>query len=170
MLGTLESDHATLRCSIFCSSFWQSSCFLTFLECDLLPSCSVLATVCSLKIMMPSGDTDCLPMFTSVFFGPEPRLPCAFSCLWMVTCLCFSVCPWGNSLLRASAQQAERESSAAVGRTSCQQELYAQSVTAVCSVSSAKQFNQGNTWRGMCCVWVWYWCLNPGVVVGGTGC
>lgn len=31
-----------------------------------------------------------------------------------------------------------------MGRTSCQQELYAQSVAAVCSVSSSKQFNKGN--------------------------
>lgn len=53
-------------------------------------------------------------------------------------------------MLRASAPQAEGESSAAVGRTSCQQELCAQSVATVFSVSSAKQCNQGNAWHVLC--------------------
>lgn len=37
-----------------------------------------------------------------------------------------------------------------MGRTSWQQELYAQSDAAVCSVSSAKQFNEGNACHVLC--------------------
>lgn len=58
-------------------------------------------------------------------------------------CLCFTVCPWGNKLPRASAQQAKRESSAAVGRASCQQKLYAQSVSIVFTIPYSKQSDKG---------------------------
>lgn len=73
-----------------------------------------------------------------------------FPSLLIAPCLCFSVCPWGNKLLRASAPQAERESSAAVGGPCGQQELYTPSVTAVFSVSSSKQFHKGNACHVLC--------------------
>lgn len=78
--------------------------------------------------------------------------------LLLLLCLCFTVCPWGNKLPRASAQQAKRESSAAVGRTSCQQKLYAQSVSAVFSVSYSKQSDKGNA-SNVCALKQLLWCM-----------
>lgn len=78
--------------------------------------------------------------------------------LLILMCLCFTVCPWGNKLPRASAQQAKRESSAAVGRASCQQKLYAQSVSVVFSISYSKQSDKGNA-PCVCAFkqFVWWW-------------
>lgn len=110
------------------------------------------------------GALHCVWLGNNNAFGPRLTLQCLFPWSWgqsfvcrvlfpsllIVTCLCFTVCPWGNKLLRASAPQAERESSAAVGGPGGQQELYAPGVAAVFSVSSAKQCNKGNACHVLC--------------------
>lgn len=97
----------------------------------------------------------------SVFHGRSKLLFCLLflHTLVIFMCLCFTVCPWGNKLPRASAQQAKRESSAAVGRTSCQQKLYAQSVSIVFTIPYSKQSDKGKALTVfalklfLCCVW-----------------
>lgn len=78
--------------------------------------------------------------------------------LLLLMCLCFTVCPWGSKLPRASAQQVKRESSAAVGGASCQQKLYAQSVSVVFSISYAKQSDKGNA-PSVCAFKQFMWCM-----------
>lgn len=112
--------------------------------------CLTVHTVCSLEIITPQGTPVAHQCWFPCPSGQSFVGDVLFPSFLIVTCLCFSVCPWGNKLLPASAPQAKRESSAAVGRTSCQQELCAQSVAAVCSVSSAKQSNKGNARHVLC--------------------
>ena len=146
---TLELGHAVWRCSVPLPDFWRILCLLAFLG-GVICFRPVVCPVCSLEIVKLSGRTNCTPCLFPRSLGQSSVRGVLSPSLLIVTCLCFSVCPWGNKLLRASAQQAKRESSAAVGRTSCQQELYAQSVAAVFSVSSSKQSNKGNACHVLC--------------------
>lgn len=115
-------------CSIrFCiSTFLMTCCFIA-----VAVWCAFLSKLAICRFYLSWG------LHASLF-------PAFLHPLLILTCLCFTVCPWGNKLPRASAQQAKRESSAAVGRASCQQKLYAQSVSVVFSISYSKQSDKGN--------------------------
>lgn len=132
--------------------WWSCSikfCISTF----LMTCCSIAVTVwcaCLSKLAI-------CHFYFSWHLHASPS-PAFLHPLLLLLCLCFTVCPWGNKLPRASAQQAKRESSAAVGRTSCQQKLYAQSVSVVFSVSYSKQSDKGNA-SSVCAPKQLLWCM-----------